>query len=239
MKSGWKERGLPKKNSNWNVREKKLRRKGKRKKRWLISLQKQSQTNSMSRPLTDSEINPSLTWWSHWLFCYCVVLTADDKRRMGGSAEKRARRKRAEAEREAGPRGETGPGRIENKKKYPLRLQHAILISKGFWNVSFCQMLCEMIFFIKHFLDQDVQPTIQLSNYGYKQKKKCSGSQNKERIFYFVRTQSLNVCLKKGHIFKHVLAATHDECCLNAQEQICSSMFLSLHFYQLFLCTIL
>lgn len=52
------------------------------------------------------------------------LLTADDKRRMGGSTEKRARRKRAEAEREAGPRGEAVPRRIENKKRYPLLLKH-------------------------------------------------------------------------------------------------------------------
>lgn len=53
-----------------------------------------------------------------------LVFTADDKGGMGGSTEKGTRRKRAEAEGETRQRGETGPGRIENKKKYPLLLKH-------------------------------------------------------------------------------------------------------------------
>lgn len=112
------------------------------------------------------------TWWS--LCCFvCLLHTANDKRRMGGSAEKRARRKRAEAEREAGPRGETIPGRIENKKKYPLLLLMSFNITRLLKCLFFFknQILCDVRFFIKHFLDQDVQPTIQLSNYGCKQKK--------------------------------------------------------------------
>lgn len=45
MKSGWKERSSLRKNLDWNVSGKKLHRKGKRKKRWLVYLQKQTQMN--------------------------------------------------------------------------------------------------------------------------------------------------------------------------------------------------
>lgn len=66
MKSGWKERGSPRKNSDWYVREKKLHRKGKRKKRWLLYLQKQTKNKNMLTPWTS---NLSLTWWRHSPVC--------------------------------------------------------------------------------------------------------------------------------------------------------------------------
>lgn len=138
------------------------------------------------------------------------VFPADDKGGMGGPAEERTRRERAEAAGETRQRGETWPRRIETKKEiYPLLPNHEYFYNSFKWEDKYIRaecFFCKMSLFCTWFslTEWHKQPSNSLTKDTHKEKNP-SALTSRMYLLHYVKRVCENVPRKFWKIHTPVL----------------------------------